>query len=207
MAQLARNYIHDAALLSRPSIEIQDDIGRELDAARARGYFQIDPPNWVPVARMARPSDTRTAPLVPVFAFLFDEFTVMFHQLNNVTARLLGAGFSSCPISGRGIDPPRGRRVGAHRDDTKTGLLPDGRPKCLTVRVADGRHAAQQVHLRGAPSAIHTIRRSALAVQSDMQGAGVGGSVLCWNSGVLHWGPQLAARPSQPQVSVAYSST
>src|SRR5262245_5368908 len=135
-------HIRDVALLTRTlPFDLHDNIVQELDTRLVReGYFQIDPLNWgVPIGDMAHAIQAlEQNRWMPVFAFVFDEYWVMYHQLKNVLARLLGADFKFKPnFWAWHIDPRQGQSGWEpHRDDSKTGLLPDGRSRCLTVWVA-----------------------------------------------------------------------
>jgi hypothetical protein len=209
-------HIHQVALLSQTlPFDLHEDIGRELDARLVReGYFQIDPPNWgVPVPDMAR------AILVldqhrwmPVFAFLYDEFWLMFHQLQNVLARLLGADFQLMPDFWAWYIDPRQGQSGwePHRDDSKNWLLPDGRPKSVTVWIA----LTDATPLNGCIYVVPADRDPTYNTPQnhdwrfklpDVRALpAAAGSVLCWNSEVLHWGAHSSPRATQPRISVAY---
>lgn len=177
------------------------------------GYFHLPPMDWnLPLPEMAdviRRLASFGAP--PVLAFHYDEFWLMYKQLEPLLRTLLGDDPVMLPeFWAWHVDPKhQGAGWAPHRDRGHTSLLPDGSAKvvtlwlpltdatplngCLYIVPADrdptygtaeeGWHGFSLADIRALPA------RS--------------GSILGWNQAVLHWGSHAADRDTPPRISIA----
>ena len=119
-------------------LEIKPEFGESLRGLmRTEGYFQLNPPQWgLPLADMAALVAELDKHGIPTpFAFLFDEFWLLFAKLKHLIEAQLGPGFFMLPDFWVWyVDPARdGRGWSPHRDKGYKSLREDGSPKSVTV--------------------------------------------------------------------------
>lgn len=179
------------------------------------GYLQLPP--LVPraqTARLAAAVDRVCRQgLPPVFGFVYDEFWQLFADLARVLAAVIGPDhrLNRAGIWGWHVEadqagwPP-------HRDlpapDT---LHADGRPCNLTVWIP----LTDATPLNGClyvlptnrdpnfPARLDRFEVTAKDLQNVRALPAPAGSVLCWNSCILHWGSRSSERAEQTRISVA----
>src|SRR5262245_19256579 len=85
-------HIEDAAFHAKtPRLEFNEAMGEALtEQLVEEGYWQLAPLKWdLPIKKMAQAVtvlEKQQCP--PVFAFVYDEFWLIFHQLGNLIAQL-----------------------------------------------------------------------------------------------------------------------
>lgn len=204
----------DQLLLHASAFEVQQSLGRTLNELIVReGYFQIDPPNWgLPLRAMAQAILTlEQHGWLSVFAFLYDEYWLLYHRLKDVVAAVLGEEFKIRPdFWAWHVNPSKGESGWPpHRDWDLDGLFPDGRPKTLTIWIpltdATPLNGCMYVVPADRDPTYGTASRDFWRFQQvDIRALpAAAGSVLCWNSEVIHWGSHSTPRAPQPRISLA----
>src|SRR5262245_35422825 len=176
---------------------VAPDMRRPIRQAVQEGYLQLPP--LIPREETARLAACVTKifsqGLPPVFAFVYDEFWQMFANLAEVLTPVIGAEPTMNPAEfwvwyvdreKAGWPPHRDFAIG-------DSLYPDGRPKIASVWVP----LTDVTPLNGCMYVLPThrdpnLRGGLWRKKIDMQHVRAlpaqAGSVLCWNSHILHWG-------------------
>ncbi len=180
---------------------------------RREGYFQMPPVDWqLPLAEMSSLIARLDAAGIPVpFAFVYDEFWLMFVKLHVVIEGLLGPGYMRLPDFWAWFVDPRRDDAGwkPHRDKTFGTLREDGSPKSLTVWIP----LSDATTLNGCMYIVPADRDPTyntaqcnewkFAHQDIRALPAEAGSIFMWNQQVLHWGSHGTPRETRPRVSVA----
>jgi hypothetical protein len=123
---------------ARSPLRIRDDVLHTAVSAMLReGYLQLPPMDWaLPLSAMiglVRWLASLGAP--PVLAYHFDEFRMMFAQMQTLLCALLGDDPVMLPEFWAWHVDPKAQEAGwaPHRDRGHTSLLPDGSPKVVTL--------------------------------------------------------------------------
>ena len=199
---------------SRYQVDVPD-MGAPVRQVIKEGYTQL--PSVIP-----RVETTRLAECVkkicdlslpPVFAFVYDEFWQMFANLSGALNPIIGSGYRMKPADIWIWYVDREKAGWApHRDMINSRTLhPDGRPANLTVWIP----LTDVSPLNGCMYVLPTNRdrhlprwliRTSVKLK-DLQNVRAlpakAGSVLCWNSRILHWGSRSSEWADQPRISVA----
>ena len=180
---------------------------------RREGYVQLAAVDWdlslkdmaitvASVVRLGFPA---------VFAFVYDEFWIAFFKFHQMIASLLGETYAILPdFWAWHVDPTVAESGWApHRDKGRRALLPDGRPKSLTLWLP----LTDATSINGCMYVVPADRDPTYG--TDAEGElkfalpdiralpAVAGSALAWNQAVLHWGGHSAQRRMPPRISIA----
>jgi ectoine hydroxylase-related dioxygenase (phytanoyl-CoA dioxygenase family) len=146
------------------------------------------------------------------FAFMYDEFWLLFTKLNKITESTLGQGFFRLPdFWVWSIDPQKNQSGWKpHRDKGYLSLNEDGSPKSLTYWVP----LTASTTLNGCMYILPADRDPTYGKDNDSEWKinlpdiralpANAGSVFCWNQAVLHWGSHASSRGHAPRVSIAF---
>lgn len=198
----------------RPMV-IPPEIQQQLNGLlKTEGYFQLPPQQWgLPLARLAglvRELDAARLPLP--FAFVYDEFWMLFFRLHRLIEGVLGPGYMRLPDFWAWlVDPQRGDSGWRpHRDKDWRALNADRSPKTLTLWLP----LTDATPLNGCMYLVPADRDPTYATPRDKEWLhkpadiralpAAAGSVLCWTQAVLHWGSNTSPRETQPRISVAF---
>ncbi len=180
---------------------------------KAEGYFQLPPLEWeLPLNDLVALVGKLDAAGIPVpFAFVYDEFWVLYVKLYQIVERLLGPGYFRLPDFWVWLVDPRRDDSGwkPHRDKTQPTLREDGSPTSLTVWIP----LTESTPLNGCIYMVPANRDPTyntpnqnewkFAHQDIRALPAKPGSILVWNQAVLHWGSHGSPRETQPRISVA----
>lgn len=176
------------------------------------GYFQESDAAWnVDCAVLAETVRMLTREgLSPVFAFLYDEFWVPFHQLDAVFREILG-GYAMLPdFWVWNVDPKKGDAGWTpHRDKGAGTLRPDGMPNSITcwipltdatplnscMYIVPARHDPTYGTAREGEWRFDLPSIRALPAKP--------GDAFIWNQAVLHWGSKSAPHATESRVAMA----
>lgn len=181
----------------------------------AEGYFQfhVAPELWqISLQNMANAIKRMVAAdIFPVFAFVYDEFWLMFMKQNRIMSQLLGNDYIMLSLFWVWhVDPLKGEGGFApHRDRTNE-VFPKDRPTSLTVWIPLSNATPENSCIYLIPShcdpAYNTAHNSTSNIQlQDVRALpAIPGDVLCWTTSVLHWGSQGSAlnKNAEPRISV-----
>jgi len=177
------------------------------------GYFQLDPVEWsLPISEMATAiTNLKTNNIQTVFAFVYDEYWIMFYKLHKLISSILGDYKRIPGFWAWHVDPTKeesGWNI-PHRDKGKESLFPDGRPKsysfwlplsdatplngCLYVVPSNRDPFYNKLHEGKLEFNYADIR--ALPAQA--------GSVIGWTDCTLHWGSKSSKLSNSPRISIA----
>lgn len=177
------------------------------------GYVQTGPMDWqLPLLDMASLIHAlRQARIPPVFAYVYDEFWLLFAKLQPALARILGDGYAAMPnFWAWHIDPAAGDSGWQpHRDLGRKALYADGRPKAINIWLP----LTDATPLNGCMYVVPADRDPVYNTADEMQMRyqlgdiralpAAAGSVLAWTQAVLHWGARTAPRHALPRISLA----
>ena len=181
------------------------------------GYFQTTPTFSPQLMRSISDAIGKLVSegLPPVFAFVYDEMWLRFAALSNLLESVLGPGFYAMPadIWAWHVEPDdRDGGWSPHRDLAETETLrADGSPLSLTVWIA----FTNATTLNGCIYVLPTNRDANLAtgfLQNELGYSELAnvralpvdaGSVLGWNSRLLHWGARSSAYADRPRISAS----
>jgi phytanoyl-CoA dioxygenase PhyH len=147
----------------------------------------------------------------PVFGFVFDEFWRPFARLRPVLAASLGAAYRHLPELWAWHLDPRRSEPGwkPHRDKGSRSLLPDGRPKSLTVWIA----LTEATPLNGCIYVLPATRDPNYRIEAaslelrdlqDIRALPVpAGTALVWSQALLHWGGRASPQAPAPRISLS----
>jgi len=149
--------------------------------------------------------------LLPVLAFVYDEFWQVFREQQALITRLLGGEYCLLPdFWVWHVDPATSQSGWApHRDKGRRSLRADGQAQSLTVWIP----LSDATPINGCIYIVPADRDPAYGradedvwqfqVQDIRALPAAAGSLLAWNQAVLHWGGHSAPRESAPRISVA----
>ena len=147
-----------------------------------------------------------------VFAFVYDEFWVLFARLRQFLAHVLGEDYRLLPdfwvwhVAASDDDagwPP-------HRDRGARALFADGRPKALVMWIPLTEAVPENGCLYLVPAHRDPTYNSAAEDTwkfdlVDVRAVPASpGTALCWSQGVVHWGARSSVRARSPRISAAF---
>lgn len=208
-------HVQDSAFLSnqRPLALDADALAQVQRAVREDGYFHLPPQPWnLPTQAMAdaiRRLDAQGIPLP--FAFVYDEFWLLFWRMHRVLEGLLGPAYLRLPDFWAWLVNPQRNDSGwrPHRDRNHGALFDDGSPRaftlwlpltdatpdtsCMYVVPAQRDATYGKGRIEGWQPALADIRALPAAA----------GSALGWTQELLHWGSSAHPRETRVRISVA----
>lgn len=185
-----------------------DDCQKSL---RLDGYFKAGP-------RLDRSHALRLAQVVSdlarrgipgVFAFVYDEFWQVLHDLRGLVNRLMGPGWTVAPHDVWIFHVPVGPRHAGwapHRDlrDPRT-LNDDGSPRALSVWIpltdATPDNGCMNVLPTRDDPWLQGGNGDAAMLQAVRALPAEAGAVLGWNTHALHWGGRSSRRATAPRIA------
>ena len=179
------------------------------------GYLQLPP--VIPAADISQLAAAATKifrlGIPPVFGFVYDEFWQILLKLSGILQPIVGPNHLVRPAEFWifYVDREKSGWI-PHRDiASHTTLSPDGRPKIRSAWIP----LTDVGPLNGCMYVLPTnrdrylpgrLRRKSVGLK-DLQNVRAlpakAGSVLCWNSHILHWGSRSSEWADQPRISVA----
>ncbi|WP_225782570.1 phytanoyl-CoA dioxygenase family protein [Xenophilus sp. Marseille-Q4582] len=208
-------HVQDTAFLSdqQPLALDADALAQVQRAVREDGYFHLPPQPWnLPTQAMAdaiRRLDAQGIPLP--FAFVYDEFWLLFWRMHRVLEGLLGPAYLRLPDFWAWLIDPQRNDSGwrPHRDRSQGALFDDGSPRaftlwlpltdatpdtsCMYVVPAQRDPTYGKGRIEGWQPALADIRALPAAA----------GSALGWTQELLHWGSSARPRETRVRISVA----
>jgi len=208
-------HVQDSAFLSdqQPLTLDADALAQVQRAVREDGYFHLPPQPWnLPTQAMAdviRRLDAQGIPLP--FAFVYDEFWLLFWRMHRVLEGLLGPAYLRLPDFWAWLVNPQRNDSGwrPHRDRNHGALFDDGSPRaftlwlpltdatpdtsCMYVVPAQRDATYGKGRIEGWQPALADIRALPAAA----------GSALGWTQELLHWGSSAHPRETRVRISVA----
>jgi hypothetical protein len=213
---LPQFHIEDVAFVrSMPPFNVDDNFKKYLSHQMlVEGYVQLDIPlpSWgVPIPGMGEGiAKLVKHDLMPVFAFVYDEFWLAFFRLHHVISNILGP-FAILPdFWAWHVDPKKSESGwNPHRDKGRNSLFPDGKPKSMTIWIT----ITQATPLNGCMYIVPADRdptyntpdeKKLIFKPNDIRALpGEAGTVFCWNQAVHHWGGHASPRAQAPRISMA----
>ena len=181
------------------------------------GYFQAPP--ILSTEKSNRLSQVITSlvdrNIPPVFAFVYDEFWSIFGGANHILVALLGQGYRIATSDiwiWHVAKGPNASGWGPHRDlGTLETVRGDGRPTNLTLWVPltdttplNGCMYALPTNLDPhVPNSLMDLSLTSEMLQGVRALPAEAGSVLGWNTHILHWGGRSSPWAKEPRISVA----
>jgi len=209
------SHIDDVQYLkSHDLLHISDINSNLLNRIKKEGYLQLNVAQWnldikamnTLVAELVR--DEIPAP----FAFLYDEFWVLFIKLNPIIEILIGSGFYRLPDFWAWHIDPKKKQSGwkPHRDKDYRSLNSDGTPKSITVWIP----LSISTPTNGCMYIVPADKDPNYGSDKDQERAfdltsiralpAEAGTVFIWNQAVLHWGSQCSDFEVTPRISLAF---
>jgi len=178
------------------------------------GYFQLDPPDWnLPLESMSNLVSGLVQKGLPApFAFVYDEFWLMFIKMNKIIESIMGPNFKRLPDFWVWHIDPKASQSGwsPHRDKDYNSLHEDGSPKSLTIWLP----LTQSTPLNGCMYIVPAYRDPTYGKTNDKEWKmnlqdiralpALAGSILCWNQAVFHWGSHASEREKAPRISISF---
>lgn len=150
----------------------------------------------------------------PCFAFVFDEYWNIYRKLRPLLTRFLGESYFQLPeFWAWYIDKSKAESGwGAHRDRAGPSIFPDGTPKAVTLWVPLTNVSAINgcIHVIPASKDAHYLDFAVPDNKKDYDTRlGVpleapAGSVLIWNSRLIHWGGKSQPEAPESRISMAF---
>jgi ectoine hydroxylase-related dioxygenase (phytanoyl-CoA dioxygenase family) len=207
-------HIGNEKLFAQTALPLGDNLREDIRAQlRHDGYFQEHGLDYgVDLAAMANTVRAISrAGIVPVFAYVFDEFWVPFHRLHGWYEALLGTYALMPDFWVWNLEPSRGDAGWLpHRDKNYQALLPDGMPKALTTWIPLSKAEPLNGCMYIVPASQDPVYGTARDVEFKFQFPAIRalpadpGDVLMWNQSVLHWGGRTSPRAKESRVSMAF---
>lgn len=150
--------------------------------------------------------------LLPVFAFVYDEFWLLQAKFKNVLAGFLGDQYKMLPAFWAWHLDPAKQEAGwePHRDRDRHALEADGSPLAVTLWIplneANPMNGCIYLVPANRDRSYGTERESSF----DFEYAAVRalpakpGDAFIWNHAILHWGARASERATSPRMSIAF---
>ncbi|MEQ8250005.1 MAG: phytanoyl-CoA dioxygenase family protein [Oceanibaculum nanhaiense] len=148
----------------------------------------------------------------PPFAYIYDEFWIVFYKLHGVFQTLLGPSYKVLPDFWVWHVDPKTAESGwqPHRDKGWLALFEDGSPKALTVWLP----LTEATPLNGCMYIVPADRDPTYGTENDKEWKfefsdiralpANPGDLFIWNQAVLHWGSHSSPRAPHPRISMAF---
>ena len=207
-------HVQDAAFLAaqQPLSLDATALAQVQRAVREDGYFQLPPQPWnLPMQELAdtlRRLDAQGIPLP--FAFVYDEFWLLFWRLHRVLEGLLGPAYLRLPDFWAWLINPQRHDSGwrPHRDRSRDALFDDGSPRSFTVwlPLTDATPANSCMYVVPAdrdPTYGKARTADWQPALADIRALpATAGSALGWTQELLHWGSSAHPRETSVRISV-----
>lgn len=150
--------------------------------------------------------------LLPVFAFVYDEFWLLQAKFKNILAGFIGDQYKMLPAFWAWHLDPLKQEAGwePHRDRDRHALETDGSPLAVTLWLplneANPMNGCIYLVPANRDRAYNTERESSF----DFEYAAVRalpakpGDAFIWNHAILHWGARASERATNPRISIAF---
>jgi hypothetical protein len=152
----------------------------------------------------------RNLGLPPAFAFVYDEFWLVFAKLDGLIRSILGERYQLLPDFWAWYIDPAADEAGwkPHRDKGPMSLRSDGTAKSLTIWIpltdATPLNSCMYMLPANRDPLYHVGGSEVRFDPPDIRALPAGaGSILCWNQAVLHWGSRSAKHAPAPRISIA----
>lgn len=197
-----------------------EEMAEHAATMRREGYFQTRP--IIPREELDTLAKCMTNivrwKLSPEYAFVYDDFYAVICQLGNVLTPILGSGYQFVPEELGAYFIPTGdceKGFSPHRDHlrTTTSIGSDGLPKLVTVWIPLTDATTLNSCLYVLPGHLDPLYPDGGSqfemadpftfLQSIRALPAKAGSVLCWNTSLLHWGSRSSQQATHPRLSIA----
>lgn len=189
-----------------------------FDTLRVEGYIHeanVLSPEWIGRMRTAiKTLHDRGIP--PAFAFVYDEFWLIFRSLSPLLSEVLGAEYRALPAFWAWYVEPTDAASGwtPHRDRPRAPLAADNTPESLSIWLP----LTQATPLNGcmyilpAPWDESFKQRNWATALTELEGAQLQniralpaspGDLLCWNQALFHWGGRASKLGTGPRCSIS----
>ncbi len=150
--------------------------------------------------------------LLPVFAFVYDEFWLLQARFKNILSEFIGKDYKMLPAFWAWHVDPSKEEAGwePHRDRDRHALESDGSPLAVTMWLP----LNEANPMNGCIYLVPANRDRAYATERetnyDFEYAAVRalpanpGDALIWNHAILHWGARASDRATEPRMSIAF---
>lgn len=208
-------HVEDRAfILSVPEFGLDPQLAASLDGRiREEGYFELVPRQWgVPVAEMAALVSRLAGSGIPTpFAYVFDEFWLLYCQLHAMISAVLGPGYLRLPdFWAWHVDPRRGEAGWKpHRDKGHVSIREDRSAKALTVWIP----LSDATPMNGCMYIVPADRDPTYGTAQDHEWQfdladiralpARAGTIFAWTQAVVHWGGSTSRREARPRISAA----
>jgi hypothetical protein len=209
-------HIEDREYLGATTLfDVEQQFGEGLHRLLlSEGYFQLPPPAWdLPIDEMAALVAALDAQGIPLpFAFMYDEFWLLFMKLGRLLETQLGPDFRMLPDFWVWLIDPKRDESGwsPHRDKDYRSLREDGTPKSLSVWIP----LSDANLLNGCMYLVPADRDPTYGTANDREWKfaypdvravpAAAGSILVWSQALLHWGSHGSPRETRPRISAAF---
>ncbi len=150
--------------------------------------------------------------LLPVFAFVYDEFWLLQAQFKNILSEFIGKDYKMLPAFWAWHVDPTKEEAGwePHRDRDRHALDDDGSPLAVTMWLplneANPMNGCIYLVPANRDRAYGTERESNYDFEYSAIRAlpAKPGDALIWNHAILHWGARASDRATEPRMSIAF---
>ncbi|MCE5316424.1 MAG: phytanoyl-CoA dioxygenase family protein [Parachlamydia sp.] len=148
----------------------------------------------------------------PCFAFVYDEYWNIYRKLRPLLTRFLGESYYQLPEFWTWyIDKSKGESGwGPHRDRNGPSIFPDGAPKAVTLWIPLTNVSAINGCIHVIPAGKDKHYRDFDASEEDYDTTlghpieAPAGSILMWNSRLVHWGGKSHPEAQESRISIAF---
>jgi ectoine hydroxylase-related dioxygenase (phytanoyl-CoA dioxygenase family) len=176
------------------------------------GYFTIDPKKFqLPILDMANAiTEIKSRNMLPVYAFVYDEFYSLFFKLHNLLSSILGKDYKMLPAMWAWHIDNLTEEYGwkPHRDRHNRSLDQDGKLKSLTIWIP----LTDATTLNGCMYIVPASRDPAYNTGDDRMRfkyqdiralPASAGSILGWTQEAMHWGSHSSKNATAPRISIS----
>jgi hypothetical protein len=192
-----------------------DDATKEQVSHKIKleGYFQSPKQQWeIDFQLLVNLIGRLKASKIPTpFAFIFDEYWLIFWKLSQIAQHVLGDSSLRLPDFWAWHVDPQNSESGwtPHRDKDYRTLNTDGSPKSITfwIPLSDALPSNGCMYI--VPANFDKNYGTSDDKKWDFDLSSIralpaeAGSIFCWNQAVLHWGSKCSPFETEPRVSIA----